>query len=97
MSLTGIKKIYRSLLDQDDRIAGEIVDSNECNDYVRLSHLLANRSKILTAIKEVESLHESDLRNHVSTKERVSNVLSNAANSIDVNVGSVLLNVTNSL
>ncbi|MGY3714923.1 hypothetical protein ACWE42_05310 [Sutcliffiella cohnii] len=92
-----IKTIYQSLLNENERIKVEIVDSIECNDYVRLSHLLASRSKIQSAIKEVESLHEDDLKDYVSTKERVSLVLSNAANSMEANGEDVLLKVTNSL
>ncbi|WP_102026195.1 hypothetical protein [Salirhabdus sp. Marseille-P4669] len=92
-----IKTIYQSLLNENERIKVEIVNSIECNDYVRLSHLLASRSKIQSAIKEVESLHEDDLKDYVSTKERVSHVLSNAANSLEANGEDVLLNVTNSL
>lgn len=92
-----IKTIYQSLLSENERIKDEIVDSIECNDYVRLSHLLVSRSKIQSAIKDVESLHEDDLKDYVSTKERVSQVLSNAANSMEANGEDVLLNVTNSL
>jgi len=97
VSIPEIKTIYQSLLDQDVRIASEIVDSIECNDYVRLSHLLASRSKIQSAIKEVESLHEDDLKDYVSTKERVSHVISNAAESMGSKGEDVLLNVINSL
>lgn len=92
-----IKTIYQSLLNENERIKDEIVNSIECNDYVRLSHLLVSRSKIQSAIKDVESLHEDDLKDYVSTKERVSQVLSNAANSMEANGEDVLLNVTNSL
>lgn len=92
-----IKTIYQSLLNENERIKDEIVDSIECNDYVRLSHLLVSRSKIQSAIKDVESLHEADLKDYVSTKKRVSQVLSNAANSLETNGKDVLLNVTNSL
>lgn len=92
-----IKTIYQSLLNENERIKDEIVDSIECNDYVRLSHLLVSRSKIQSAIKDVESLHEDDLKDYVSTKERVSQVLSKAANSMEANCEDVLLNVTNSL
>ncbi|MEK4298895.1 hypothetical protein MKY30_05615 [Oceanobacillus sp. FSL W8-0428] len=95
VSITEIKTIYQSLLDQDVRIASEIVDSIECNDYVRLSHLLASRSKIQSAIKEVESLHEDVLK--VSTKKRISHVISNAAESMGSKGEDVLLNVINSL
>ncbi|MFD1780550.1 hypothetical protein ACFSFW_17935 [Fredinandcohnia salidurans] len=97
VSIPEIKKIYQSLLNENERIKDEIVDSIECNDYVRLSHLLVSRSKIQSAIKDVESLHEDDLKGYVSTKERVSQVLSNAANSMDANGEVVVLIVTNSL
>lgn len=93
VSIPEIKTIYQSLLNENERIKEEIVDSIECNDYVRLSHLLASRGKIQTAIKEVESLHEDDLKNYVSTKERVSYVLTDAAESLESKGENVLLNV----
>ncbi|MFD1851040.1 hypothetical protein [Oceanobacillus bengalensis] len=92
-----IKTIYLSLLNENEKIKDEIVVSIECNDYVRLSHLLVSRSKIQSAIKDVESLHEDDLKDYISTKKRVSQVLSNAANSMEANGEDVLLNVSNSL
>lgn len=92
-----IKTIYQSLLNENERIKDEIVDSIECNDYVRLSHLLVSRSKIQTALLEVEALHEDDLKNNVSTKERVSYVLTNAAESLESRGEDVLLNVIKSL
>ena len=97
VSIPEIKTIYQSLLNENERIKDEIVDSIECNDYVRLSHLLVSRSKIQSAIKDVESLHEDDLKDYVSTKERVSQVLSNAANYMEANGEVLLLNVSNSL
>ncbi|KKE78275.1 hypothetical protein DTX80_11835 [Bacilli bacterium] len=92
-----IKTIYQSLLNENERIKDEIVDSIECNDYVRLSQLLVSRSKIRTALLEVEALHEDDLKNYVSTKERVSNVLTNAAESLESRGEDVLLNVIKGL
>jgi hypothetical protein len=92
-----IKSIYQSLLNENERIKNQIVESIESNDYVRLSHLLTSRSKIQTAIKEVESLHENDLKNYVSTKERVSYILTNAAESLESKGEDVLLNVIKSL
>ncbi|MGG4179280.1 hypothetical protein ABEW03_08215 [Virgibacillus pantothenticus] len=92
-----IKTIYQSLLNENERIKDEIVDSIECNDYVRLSHLLDSRSKIQTALLEVEALHEDDLKNNVSTKERVSYALTNAAESLESKGEDVLLNVIKSL
>ena|SRR5699024_3335039 len=97
VSIPEIKTIYRSLLNENERIKDEIVDSIECNDHVRLSHLLASRSKIQTALIEVEALHEDDLKNNVSTKERVSYVLTNAAESLESRGEDVLLNFTESL
>ncbi|MEC1159009.1 hypothetical protein [Cytobacillus horneckiae] len=97
VTIPEIKTIYQSLLNDDERIKDEIVDSIECNDYVRLSHLLASRSKIQTAIKEVESLHEDVLKNYVSTKERVSHVLSNAAESLESKGEDVLLDIVKGL
>lgn len=95
--ISEIKTIYQSLLNENERIKDEIVDSIECNDYVRLSQLLVSRSKIRTALLEVEALHEDDLKNYVSTKERVSNVLTNAAESLESRGEDVLLNVIKSL
>ncbi|WP_047980172.1 hypothetical protein [Ornithinibacillus contaminans] len=97
VSIPEIKTIYQSLLNEKERINDEIVDSIECNDYVRLSQLLANRSKIQTALLEVEALHEDELKNYVSTKERVSYVLTNAAESLESKGEDVLLNVIKSL
>ncbi|WP_330948770.1 hypothetical protein [Virgibacillus sp. MG-45] len=92
-----IKTIYQSLLNEDERIKNEIVDSIECNDYVRLSHLLVSRNKIQTALKEVEALHDEDLNNYASTKERVSYALTNAAESLESIGEDVLLKVIKSL
>lgn len=97
VSIPEIKTIYQSLLNENERIKDEIVDSIECNDYVRLSHLLASRSKIQTALIEVEALHEDDLKNNVSTKERVSYVLTSAAESLESRGEDVLLNFIESL
>lgn len=92
-----IKTIYQSLLHENERIKDEIVDSIECNDYVRLSHLLVSRNKIQTALKEVEALHEDDLKNCVSTKERLSYALTNAAESLESRGEDVLLNAIKGL
>lgn len=92
-----IKTIYQSLLNENERIKDEIVDSIECNDYVRLSHLLVSRNKIKTALKEVEALHEGDLNNYASTKERVSYALTNAAELLESKGEDVLLTVIKSL
>lgn len=95
--ISEIRSIYQSLLNEDERINDEIVDSIECNDYVRLSHLLVSRNKIKTALKEVEALHEDDLKNYVSTKERVSYALTNAAESLESKGEDALLDVIKSL
>ncbi|MDC3415111.1 hypothetical protein NC797_15095 [Aquibacillus sp. 3ASR75-11] len=97
VSIPEIKTIYQSLLNENERITNEIVDSIECNDYVRLSHLLVSRSKIQDAIKEIESLHEDELIGQMPTKERVSRLLNNAAESLETSGDEVLLNVSNSL
>lgn len=92
-----IKTIYQSLLNENERIKDEIVDSIECNDYVRLSHLLDSRNKIQTALKEVEALHEEDLNNYASTKERVSYALTNAAELLESKGEDVLLDINKGL
>ncbi|WP_186576903.1 hypothetical protein [Aquibacillus kalidii] len=92
-----IKTIYQSLLNERERIQDEIVDSIECNDYVKLSQLLASRSRIQTALLEVEALHEDVLKNNISTKERVSYVLTNVAESLESKGEDELLNVIKSL
>jgi hypothetical protein len=92
-----IKTIYQSLLNENERIKDEIVDSIECNDYVRLSQLLDSRSKIQTALLSVEALHEDDLKDNISTKERFSYALTNAAESLELRGEDVLLNVIKSL
>ena len=92
-----IKTIYQSLLNENERIKDEIVDSIECNDYVRLSQLLDSRSKIQTALLEVKGLHEDDLRDNISTNERFSYALTNTAESLEPRGEDVLLNVIKSL
>ncbi|MFC4387834.1 hypothetical protein ACFOZ1_08420 [Gracilibacillus marinus] len=92
-----IRTIYQSLLNENERIKDEIVDSIECNDYVRLSQLLDSRSKIQTALLSVEALHEDDLKDKVSTKERVSYVLTNVAESLESRGEDALLNVIQGL
>ncbi|MBS3678742.1 hypothetical protein KGF86_00785 [Ornithinibacillus massiliensis] len=86
VSIPEIKTIYQSLLNENEKIIDEIVDSIECNDYFRLSHLLDSRNKIQTVLKEVEALHEDNLKNYVSTKGRVSYALTNAAESLEIKV-----------
>lgn len=97
VSIPEIKTIYQSLLNENERINDEIVDSIECNDYVRISHLLGSRNKIQRALKEVEALHEEDLNNYASTKERVSYALTNAAELLESKGEDVLLTVIKSL
>lgn len=82
ISISEVKSIYQELLDEESLLAAEILHTIETNDYVKLTHLLTNRSKIQVAIKEIESLHGKDLINYKSHKERVSSTLEQYAESL---------------
>lgn len=97
VSLLEIKEIHYNLLIQNAAISEEVADAIERNDYVQLSHLLINRSKILSAIKEIESLHEHELNSPVSMNDRISEALKDAAITMESKGEDILLNVINNL
>jgi hypothetical protein len=97
VSLLEIKEIHQNLLIQHTAISEELTDAIERNDYVQQSHLLVNRSKIQSAIKEIESLNEHELNSHVSMNDRISKALKDAAITMESKGEDILLNVINNL
>lgn len=96
VSLLEIKEIHQKLLIQHTAISEEVADAIERNDYVELSHLLVNRGKIQSAIKEIEVLHEDEL-SHVSMNDRIGKALKDAAATMESKGEDVLSNVINNL
>ena len=97
VSLLEIKEIYQNLLIQHANISKGVTDAIERNDYVQLSHLLVNRSKIQSAIKEIESLNEHELNSQVSMNNRLSKALKDTAITMESKGEDILLNVINNL
>ncbi|MED4353962.1 hypothetical protein P9265_16740 [Schinkia azotoformans] len=97
VSLIEIKEIHQNLLIQHSAISEEVADAIERNDYVELSHLLVNRSKIQSAINEVESLHEDELNCPISMNDRIGKALKDAAATLESKGEDMLSNVTNNL
>lgn len=97
VSLLEIKEIHQNLLIQHAAISEEVADAIERNDYVNLSHLLVIRSKIQSAIKEVESLHEDELNSPDSMNSRICKVLKDAAATMESKGEDMLSNVTHNL
>jgi flagellar biosynthesis component FlhA len=69
----------------------------EQNDYVNLAHLLVTRSKIETALNEVESVYQSEFNTQVTTNHRIGNALKNAAEKMEAKGEDMLLMVTTNL
>ncbi|HHW36179.1 MAG TPA: hypothetical protein GXX18_02600 [Bacillales bacterium] len=90
-------EIYQNLLIQHVAISEEVEDAIERNDYVKLSHLLVNRSKIQSAIKEVESLHVDELNSPDSMNGRICKALKDAAATMESKGEDMLSNVINNL
>lgn len=97
VSILEIKEIHQNLLIQHAAISEEVADAIERNDYVNLSHLLVNRSKIQSAIKEVESLHEDELHSPDSMNGRICKALKDAAATMESKGEDMLSNVINNL
>ncbi|CAM3489502.1 hypothetical protein GCM10009865_32400 [Aeromicrobium ponti] len=97
VSLFEIKEIHQNLLIQQAAISEEIAVAIIRNEYVKLSHLLVNRSKIQSAIKEIEFLHEDELNSHVSMNDRISKALRDAAITMESKGEDILLNVISNL
>ncbi|QOY37343.1 hypothetical protein AWH56_006860 [Anaerobacillus isosaccharinicus] len=97
ISLIEVKEIHQNLLNQHADISDEIADVVEQNDYVKLAHLLVTRSKIETAINEIESAYQSEFNIQVETNHCISNALKDAAEKMESKGGDMLLKVTSNL
>lgn len=97
ISLIEVKEILQHLLNQHANISDEIASVVEQNDYVKLAHLLVTRSKIETAINEIESAYQSEVNKQVETYHRISNALKDAAEKMESKGEDMLLKVTSNL
>ncbi|MTH54118.1 hypothetical protein GKZ89_11930 [Bacillus mangrovi] len=97
ISLIEVKEIHQNLLNQHANISDEIADVVEQNDYVKLAHLLVTRSKVETAINEIESAYESEFKEQVETKHHISNVLKDAASKMEAKGEDMLIKVASNL
>lgn len=66
------QRIYKALLDQYEGVAQEILDSVDCNDYIKLSKLIQRRKKIQIAIEEMDALYEDSLATSGTLKGHIS-------------------------
>ena len=73
--LAEMKSIYQELLEEQALIATEVRHIVEVNDYVKLNQMLSKRSKIQSAIKEIELLHGEELMNSNTDNKRLSDTL----------------------
>lgn len=73
--LAEVKSIYQELLEEQAFIATEVHHTVEANDYVKLNQLLSKRSKVQSAIKEIELLHGEELMNSNTDNKRLSDTL----------------------
>lgn len=96
ISMTEIKSIYQTLSEQYESLSIEIIESVECNDYVRLSLLLNKRRELQTALKEIVSLHGDEL-SQPTIKHRFSNVLKTSAETTKTRGDDVLNKFTNGI
>lgn len=97
ISLIEVKEIHQHLLNQHADISDEIANVVEQNDYVKLAHLLVTRSKIETAISEIESSYHSEFNIQVETNHCISNVLKDTAEKMESKGEDMLLKVTSNL
>ncbi|GAE93890.1 hypothetical protein JCM21714_3002 [Gracilibacillus boraciitolerans JCM 21714] len=97
ISLIEVKEIHQNLLNQHADISDEIANVVEENDYVKLAHLLVTRSKIETAINDIESAYQSEFNKQVETNHRISNALKDAAEKMESKGEDMLLKVTSNL
>lgn len=97
ISLQEVKDTHQNLLNQLASISEEVAEAIERNDYVTLSHVLANRSKIQLAINEIESLYEDELISHISITDRISKALKDTATTMEKKGEDMLSKVTNNL
>lgn len=73
--LAEVKSIYQELLEEQAFIATEVHHTVEANDYVKLNQLLSKRSKVQSAIKEIELLHGEELMNSNTDNKQLSDTL----------------------
>jgi len=73
--LAEVKSIYQELLEEQAFIATEVHHTVEANDYVKLNQLLSKRSKVQSAIKEIELLHGDDVINYKTDTKRGLDIL----------------------
>ncbi|WP_404469258.1 hypothetical protein [Sutcliffiella horikoshii] len=97
ISLIEVKEIHQKLLNQYANISDEIAYVVEQNDYVKLAHLLVARSKIETAINEIESAYQSEFNKQVETYHPISKALKDAAEKMESKGEDMLLKVTSNL
>lgn len=97
VSLQEVKEIHQNLLNQLASISEEVAEAIERNDYVTLSDLLANRSKIQLAINEIEFLYEDELISHISITDRISKAHKDTATTMENKGEDMLSKVTNNL
>ncbi|GGM28246.1 hypothetical protein GCM10011351_12690 [Paraliobacillus quinghaiensis] len=92
-----INTIYQSLIEQHEIVIDDLLDAIDCNDYVRLSHLLVSRNKIEIAIKEIEFLQEQEIEADISTSARISCALKDVADTMESKGEEVLEIITTNL
>lgn len=97
ISLIEVKEIHQNLLNQHEDISAEIADVVEQNDYVKLAHLLVTRSKIESAINEIESAYQSEFNKQIETNYLISNALKDAAVKMEAKGEDMLIKVTRNL
>ncbi|WP_026701728.1 hypothetical protein [Salibacterium aidingense] len=95
--ISEVKTTYEDLCEQEEVFTEEIIEAIECNDYVRLSHLLTTREQLRTAIETIESLYGEDLFTQPTMKNRMGNLLHRSADITASKGEDVLGKVTNSL
>lgn len=97
ISMSEVKSIYRTLIEQYELLSVEIVDSVERNDYVRLSHLLSKRKKLQTALDDIKSLYGDELITQQTVKVRINHALKSSAEITEAKGEEVLVKVTSSI
>ncbi|PMC35510.1 hypothetical protein CJ195_19075 [Bacillus sp. UMB0899] len=97
VSVLEIKEIHQTLINQQTSISEEVADAIERNDYVKLSQLLVTRSKIQSAITEIESLHKAELDISVPMNDRIGKSLKDTVSAMESRGEDLLLNIINNL
>ncbi|MFL0363150.1 hypothetical protein ACH0BF_09010 [Pseudobacillus sp. 179-B 2D1 NHS] len=97
ISLSEIRTIHRSLVEQYEGIGRDIVDAIDRNDCVKLTLLITKRKQVQTAIEEIETMYEDDLCTSQMLRGRIVDGLRNSAQLSEKNGGDVLQSVRDSL